>query len=220
MHIYDGPNGEKLPSVTTVLSIIGNESIIKWANSIGFKHIDYTTELNRTAANGTKLHSLLREEVDPSFKSSIEFRDSLEESDYIVKLNRFREMISLYNYETIFTEKTFISSKLGYAGTIDWVANINNFVMLNDFKSSSKVHIKHLLQLGGYYNLLREDSISVDGGSIILVNNKLSLLYPISAEVLSFFGEGFNKLFEFYKFNDGLSIKTDTEFKKKLLTGR
>ena len=52
MHIYE-KDGKKLPSVTTIIHSLGNEEIIKWANSLGFRHIKYEQELDKYAQNGS-----------------------------------------------------------------------------------------------------------------------------------------------------------------------
>lgn len=196
MHIYECPDGKRVPSVTTILQILGNKEIIYWANRLGFRHIDYETELNRLADDGTLMHSVMQHIVDPSLANEpIHFRDKLEEEKYLKLAEKFSNMIKDYSYETIFTEKSFTSSKLGYGGTIDWFANMSGFNMINDFKSSKRVYMKHLLQLGGYYNLMTENGYSINGGSIILVNNKISSLYPINEDALKKLGEIFNCIY-------------------------
>ncbi len=195
MHIYECPDGSKVPSVTTILSILGNKEIIKWANNLGFHHINYEKKLETLANDGTKMHTILQHIVDDTIEDEqIIFKDKLEENKYSLLADRFRNMIKRYDYKTIFTEKSFVSSKLGYGGTIDWFANMSGLYMINDFKSSKKVYIKHLLQIGGYYNLLVENGYKVDGGSIILVNEKIASLFPVGEESLKYLGDIFNHI--------------------------
>ena len=196
MHIYECPDGKIVPSVTTILQVIGNKDIIYWANRLGFRHIDYETELGRLADEGTLMHSVIQHIVDPSLANEpIIFKNKLEEEKYLKLGERFSNMIKNYSYNTIFTEKSFTSSKLGYGGTIDWFAEMSGFSMINDFKSSKKVYMKHLLQLGGYYNLMVENGYSINGGSIILVNDKVSSLYPINEASLQRLGTIFNYIY-------------------------
>ena len=199
MHIYECPDGKSVPSVTTILQILGSKEINQWANRLGFRHIDYDKELDRLAENGTKMHSVVQHIVDPSLaETPIQFKDKFEE-DYYLKLGeKFSLMIKDYSYTTIFTEKTFVSSHLGYGGTVDWVANMSGFMMINDFKSSKRVNMKHLLQLGGYYNLMSENGYNLDGGSIILVNDRVCTLYPINRESLIMLGDIFNNIYYVY----------------------
>ena len=200
MHIYTCPNGDKVPSVTTILQMLGNKEIIQWANSLGFRHIDYNKELDRLAQSGTKIHTIVQHIVDPSLSNEpIVFKDKFEEDMYTKIADKFSSMIKEYTYTTVFTEKTFVSSNLGYGGTVDWFAEMSGFNMLNDFKSSKKVYMKHLLQLGGYYNLMTEHGYRIDGGSIILVNERLSTLYPINQETLQKLGSTFNYIYLVYK---------------------
>ena len=113
MHIYECNDGTKVPSVTTVLQILGNKELLKWANYLGFKHIDYDAEMNRTANIGNKIHTCLQHIVDPSlWDHPITYRDKLEEDYYQRIADRFTREISKYTYETHFTEKSFSSSKL------------------------------------------------------------------------------------------------------------
>lgn len=211
MHIYEC-NGKKLPSVTTIIHSLGNDEIIRWANSLGFRHLKYDQELEKYAENGTLIHDLLRGEVDPSYTPEAVYKDEIQRIQALGYLTRFRNFISLYDYETTFTEKAFMSESLGYAGTIDWVAKINHqFLMLNDFKTSKAVRFSHLLQLGGYNNLLVENGIHVDGASIILCNKKICTMYPINKTQLEFFSEAFNALAKYYLMTWEVEMKADTE---------
>jgi hypothetical protein len=125
-------------------------------------------------------------------------------------------MIKDYSYTTVFTEKTFISPKLGYGGTVDWYANMSSFNMINDFKSSKKVYMKHLLQIGGYYNLMSEAGYDIDGGSIILVNPRVASLYPVNKDSLIKLGELFNTLYFLYQNIIDNMIPYDNELLIKL----
>ena len=219
MHIYECEDGTKVPSVTTILQILGSKDINIWANRLGFRHIDYEDKLNKLADEGTLMHSVVQHIVDTSLTDKIVFKDALEKEKYSILAKRFKNMISIYNYDTKFTEKTFISKELGYGGTIDWFANINGFNMLNDFKSSKQVYLKHLLQLGGYYNLLRENNYAVDGASIILVNSKICTMFPISKHDLEFFANLFNDLVKFYKGSpENISVFYNSDLNNKLIS--
>lgn len=211
MHIYE-LEGKKLPSVTTIIHSLGNDEIIRWANSLGFRHLKYDQELEKYAENGTLVHDLLRGEVDKSYTPNVKYKDEIQRFEYLGYLNRFRNFLSLYNYETIFTEKTIMSPSLGYAGTLDWLAKINGFTMLNDFKTSKAVRFSHLLQLGGYNNLLKEQGIIVDGASIILCNKKITTMYPINKDKLEFFSEAFDVLAKFYLMTWDITLSPDIEF--------
>lgn len=203
MHIYTCENGVEVPSVTTILKMLGSEAIIRWANYLGFKRIDYDDEMDRTSNIGTKIHECVRSVIDPSACGSVTFANEYDAVYYDKITNIFRENISKFKYETIFTEKTFASSKLGYGGTLDWYCKMGSLRMLNDFKSSKQVRLKHLLQLGGYTQLLEENGYEVDAASIIIINDRGSSMYPIDRQTLTEMGVLFNKLAEIYVATNG-----------------
>lgn len=210
MHIYE-LNGKKLPSVTTIIHSLGDDTITRWANSLGYRHISYEKELAKYADNGTMVHDLLRGEIDKDYTPNVIYKDEIQRIEALGYITRFRNFLSLYDYETVFTEKTFMSEALGYAGTIDWCAKINNFLMLNDFKTSKAVKFTHLLQLGGYNNLLKEQGIYVDGASIILCNKKVCTMYPINKEKLEFFSSAFDALAKYYLMTWETEMTADIE---------
>lgn len=216
MHIYECPDGKKVPSVTTILQILGSKEIIYWANRLGFRHIDYDAEMNALADAGTKMHAMVQQIVDPNCTATVSFKDQFEKERYDLLAMRFSNMIKDYSYNTVFTEKTFVSSKLGYGGTVDWFAEMSSFNMLNDFKSSKKVYMKHLLQLGGYYNLMTENGYDIHGGSIILVNDRLSSLYPVSRESLIKLGDIFNAITYVYSNVSDVMVPYDSDLLTKL----
>lgn len=203
-HIYECSDGTEVPSVTTILKLLGSEAIIRWSNYLGFKHIRYDDELERTADIGTIIHACIRKVVDPSDSTEIvEFKNSFD-ADYFNSITeRFRKYISQFSYNTIFTEKTLSSSKLGYGGTLDWYANIAGFNMICDFKSSKQVRLKHLLQLGGYRNLLLENGFTVDGGAIIIVNRNECRMHVVGIDDMIILSDIFNRLAELYSLTKG-----------------
>lgn len=55
-------NGKPVPRVTEILSTtIHEDYLMKWANFLGFKHLDYEKELNKAAHEGTKAHNYIEE---------------------------------------------------------------------------------------------------------------------------------------------------------------
>ena len=185
-HMYETEDGTLVPSVTTILKILGAQELLKWANWLGYKHVSYADELARTSYKGTKIHQNVQRVVDPPkpWDEDIEYNNPQEKIFYETIAAKFRGFISQFHYETIFTEKEFVSKNLGYGGTIDWYAKIAGYNMLVDFKSSKQVRLKHLLQLGGYYPLMKEAGYPVEAASIIIVNERGCSLYPIREEVL------------------------------------
>lgn len=216
MHIYDCEDGTNVPSVTTILQILSSPAIIKWANWLGFKHLDYERELERTANNGTIIHLCTQHVVDPEHTEPLNFKNDFESKYYENITDRFTKFINQFTYETIFTEKSFASSTLGYGGTIDWYAKMSGFHMLVDFKSSKQVRLKHLLQLGGYMPLLEEAGYPVDAAAIIIVNDRRCQMYPVGKRTLLEMSEVFQKLVGIYPIIEGKLPEMDMELLRKI----
>lgn len=199
MHIYE-LDGEKYPSVTTILKIIsGNPELMKWANYMGFKRKDITKVLEESASFGTLVHSNLQAIVDPNAPTPIKPKDALEEYSLNKITGHFNKYFKDIHYTTIFSEKTIISPELGYAGTLDWLVKIKDMTVLLDFKTSKMPRPSMYLQLGGYYNLLKTLDIDADIAAIIIINEKGCALHPISKDAIIYNGRLFNLLFNFYK---------------------
>lgn len=49
---YVNAKGERVMRVSTVINKLAKDQIAIWANMLGFKHIDYKKELERTANIG------------------------------------------------------------------------------------------------------------------------------------------------------------------------
>lgn len=218
MHIYE-KDGKLYPSVTTILHSLGSEELMRWSNIMGFKHKKYEDLMEQSSRFGTLVHSHLQEIVDPDHAMPIEPKDAIEEYEILQLKSRFKRYISDYSYKTISTERTIISEKLGYAGTLDWLAwmgSQGNIRMLNDFKTSKRVQVTMLFQLGGYFNLLKEIGEEPDGGSIIICNKMSCKLHPFNHNQLELAGKIFLHLKEWYVQSAQVKANDDPEMMVKL----
>ena len=80
--VYINSKGKKVLRVSEVIKMLGKEQIALWANMLGFKHIRYRDELERTANIGSMVHAILEDFCDETT---------------ITSLNRFEEF-GIYNY--------------------------------------------------------------------------------------------------------------------------
>jgi len=219
MHIYKLDDIE-YPSVTTVLSIVTkDDALMKWANHMGFRHKDIEDIKKEVTTFGTLVHSHLQQEVDSNFFDAIPYKDTLEQYEVEGIVSKFKAYFKDIPYHTIATEKTIISKELGYAGTLDWLADMSQHIFLNDFKTSKKPHETMFLQLGGYSNLLKTIGIEPDYASIITANSKGVCMYPIDKQQLQYYGSIFNLLYSFYKeFMMRMKITPDYNIMKLIKT--
>lgn len=160
-------NGMAVPRVTEIISkTIHEDYIVKWANSLGFKHKSYVKTLEEAADYGSRTHSglenLLKNEVVP-------------ENTPEYPLEGFKlwwEMINKENNITILgQEKKLVCPWFG--GTYDMILDINGRKFLVDFKTSNHLSYKYCLQMAAYNYILEYlGEASIEGIIILQLSKK------------------------------------------------
>ena len=125
---YVTPEGNKYPSITTVLSDRNKEGIVKWRESVGN---DVANQVMRQAASrGTAVHTLIENYLN---------NEELSKQD-VLPVALFVTMKSeLDNINNIrIQEGGLYSDKLGVAGRVDCIAEYKGKISVIDFKTSTK----------------------------------------------------------------------------------
>ena len=125
---YVTPEGNKYPSITTVLSDRNKEGIVKWRESVGN---DGANQVMRQAASrGTAVHTLIENYLN---------NEELSKQD-VLPVALFVTMKSeLDNINNIrIQEGGLYSDKLGVAGRVDCIAEYKGKISVIDFKTSTK----------------------------------------------------------------------------------
>ena len=125
---YVTPEGNKYPSITTVLSDRNKEGIIKWRESVGN---DVANQVMRQAASrGTAVHTLIENYLN---------NEELSKQD-VLPVALFATIKSeLDNINNIrIQEGGLYSDKLGVAGRVDCIAEYKGKISVIDFKTSTK----------------------------------------------------------------------------------
>ena len=179
--VYVNPLGEKVMRITDIIRILAHEQVITWANMLGFKHVDYTKEISRTADVGTMMHAVLEDFVDPHAIAVVDY------DEYGLKDEKSRQecarMIESFiqwhdqvrdRFDVLFQEKTIVGMK--YGGTIDLGLRglrHKDRVLITDYKSSG-FYLSQFLQLAGYARLYEEVNgpDTVDGIMIVAMDKK------------------------------------------------
>ena len=194
MHsIYYNSQGIEVPSVTTILKVVNKPDLIPWAHRMGKMHIDIDSLLDNSAFFGNCIHDYLEAYFNHEYYIPIEERLDIER--YKKAVNNFKWFMKGKTFETIFTE-TSRSNDL-YGGTLDFYGILDNKKLLIDFKTSKAVYPTYLLQLGGYYGLIK-DEVDVEGAGILIVNDRKCMFYPVNLNQLKMYKLIFDKLVEFY----------------------
>lgn len=203
---YTGYTGEFYPSVTTVIHILGSKKISRWANYLGFKHIDFDKELLRTANFGTAAHAFCRQVLDPSAPNPEPYECTLEEKAKLKNvILSFIQFQKLHNLKAIVTEYEMVSDELKVGGTCDIYGsfdykgkNYNDCII--DLKTAKQVQEIMWLQLGAYYYLLREKGFTPKYGCILRIHPEASLPTIIDEDALIKYGNAFITLKHFFEF--------------------
>lgn len=144
--VYTSPDGTRYPSITTVLSILSEESIAKWRARVGDEEANKIS--TKAAGRGTLVHSIiegyLKNENIEDYLPHI--RQSLENLRPILD-KRIGKIFGL--------EVPLYSNHLGLAGRCDCIAEFDGVPSIVDFKTSRKPKKKewitnYFAQMAGY----------------------------------------------------------------------
>ena len=143
---YFDPDGNRYPSITTVLSILNKEELAAWRKRVGDAEANKIG--NRAAARGTQVHNiiekyLLNEDIS-------DFLPHVRQS-----LGNLRPILNRSIGRIFGLEAPLYSRYLGLAGRVDCVAEWEGVPSIIDFKTSRrpKKHEKipnYFAQMAGY----------------------------------------------------------------------
>jgi len=143
-------NGKSVPRVTEILSkMIHEESIVQWANSLGFARKSYRKELNKAANYGTYAHHgieclLKNKEIPEKTPQTI-----------ITGFSRWWDTVKTNNRVKVIGQEEKLSCEW-FGGTYDLLLEINDRYYLVDFKTSNHITYKYYMQLAAYNYMLKE----------------------------------------------------------------
>lgn len=170
-------NGIIVPRVTKILAkCIHSDSLMHWANSLGFKRQSYKKTLDEAANIGHHAHENIDKFLDDENYEAMEF--SMPHQSYNAYqsfLKWYTTICNIASVKVIFHEKTLTCKYFG--GTLDGLYEINGKIYLVDYKTSNHITFKYILQLAAYRYMLRTElGIEIDG-CIILQLSKYSISY-------------------------------------------
>ena len=161
---YLSPSGKPVLRISQVIQTLAKEQLVFWANMLGWKHISYQDELDRTANIGTFAHGVIeqyynkREICIYDYEAYGIYRFSDKNEAYNAAKSFFKWLKkNERNYKVLETEYSLVNEDVG--GTIDCIIESPtgpDKVILVDYKTSSKIHFTQFLQLAGYV-MLYED---------------------------------------------------------------
>ena len=192
---YVTPDGNKYPSITTVLSGRAKEGIMAWRKRVGE---DVANNIMRTAAKrGTAVHELCEDYLNNNELSNQE----------VLPLAMFTllkpELDNINNI--VMQEGGLYSDKWGIAGRVDCIADYDGKLTVIDFKTSTKEKKEewienYFIQCTAYCEMFEErygraiDQIAVlivceDGGVQTFVKDKKDYLPLLQPAIDEFWAE-------------------------------
>lgn len=160
--VYTHPvTGEQVPSVTTIIGVLDKPALVPWAAKMAAEYADkqwtLLSELSsverielikgahkRRSGSAADLGTAVHDAVDAwcTDRPMPKWADGVAEfMDQFVKFLEARQPAFLKNEVTVWNRT------VGYAGTFDWLAAINNRVTLGDTKTGKGVYGEVALQL-------------------------------------------------------------------------
>lgn len=129
--LYVTPEGNKYPSVTTVIGATKKKSILEWRKRVGEKEANRIS--SRAASRGTSLHSMNEDYLNNMFNED-KYKDKVLPLFMFKHLKPFLNKIN--NIHVL--EGALYSDKLKLAGRVDCIAEYENELAIIDFKSSTE----------------------------------------------------------------------------------
>jgi len=132
VRLYETPEGNKYPSITTVLSVRNKKGLFEWRKRVGEDVANYVA---RKAANrGTLVHHMCEDYLNNDFDEEKHKKKFL---PYVL-FNQLKES-SLQKIDNIYAQECGLySDKYKVAGRVDCIAEYDGKLSIIDFKTSSK----------------------------------------------------------------------------------
>ena len=143
---YVTPDGTRYPSITTVLSILSEDSIRAWRARVGEEEANKVS--TKAAGRGTLVHSIIERYL--LNEDTNEFLPHIRQS-----LENVRPILDERLGKIFGLEVPLYSAHLGLAGRVDCVAEFDGVPSIVDFKTSKRVKKKewissYFAQMAGY----------------------------------------------------------------------
>ena len=136
VRLYQTPEGNKYPSITTVLSVRNKQGLTEWRKRVGN---EVANHISRTAAaRGTKVHHMCED-----YLNNVHFNFPSKWNEHkknFLPYCLFSQLKSvLGNIDNIYAQEAGLySDKYKVAGRVDCVAEYKGTLSIIDFKTSTK----------------------------------------------------------------------------------
>lgn len=196
-------NGEKVPSVTSIISSqLGwnKNMLIAWARKEALNGNDPTKVLTEAGNIGSITHYLIECHIanqKPDTNQYTPENVSKAENGFIAFLDWEKQ----YKPKYLNSELKLVSEKYRYGGTIDLIADIEGKHSLIDFKTSKGIYTDHKIQVSAYVKMYSELKQAIDNIYILKLGKEDGSFehHTISMDTINSGWQVFLCLLELYK---------------------
>ena len=138
MRLYNLPNGDWVPSITTVTSFFNRQIFTNWRKRIGLEEANRITK--RATARGTDFHQVCQDYLENKELNWDDYQPLskfmfFHTKPYLDKINNIHAI-----------ERTLYSEYLGLAGRVDAIGEYEGELAVIDFKTSEKIKPEEWLE--------------------------------------------------------------------------
>ena len=152
--LYQLPNGNWVPSITSVTGFYNREVFVNWRKKIGLEEANRITK--KATSRGTDFHEAAQAYLENKELDWDEFKPLTKFMFHHLK----PELDKINNIHAI--ERTLYSEYLGLAGRVDCIAEYEGELAVIDFKTSTKIKpekwvenyfVQEMFYASAYYEL-------------------------------------------------------------------
>jgi genome maintenance exonuclease 1 len=138
MRLYNLPNGDWVPSITSVTSFYNRQVFLEWRNKVGEEKANQITR--QATSRGTDFHLICQDYLE---NKELDWND-YQPASKIMFQHVKSELDKINNIHAI--ERSLYSEYLGIAGRVDCIAEYDGELAIIDFKTSSKIKPEEWIQ--------------------------------------------------------------------------
>lgn len=161
---YETPTGKAYPSITTVLSILSEDSIRAWRKRVGEEEANKIS--HRASSRGTKVHSIIED-----YLNNVQTNSYM--PDIVASLTNIKPILDKRIEEIYGLEVPLYSDYLGVAGRCDCIAKFDGVPSILDFKTSRKKKkrewIHNYFAQGAAYAIMFEERTGMPIPNIVII---------------------------------------------------
>jgi hypothetical protein len=170
--VYKTKDGKRVPSVSTISSVMDKPALVSWANRLGLEGIDTRKYVDALANAGTLAHYFVECEVLGQDRDSEFLREfsavDLERAE--TSFVKFLEWKQGHDITLLASELELVSETHLFGGRLDLLLLVDEVLTLTDIKTCKALYgpkDEKWCQLAGYAILSREAGYEVKQGAIL-----------------------------------------------------